>query len=226
MQAIDELLEKIFAPTERDSQTLIGPSGLGNPCDVCLALELAVTLGHEQPDPGANLPTWIGTAMHSYIEMRLAQETNLLLEHRVTVGEIAGYGTIKGTADVYHRDVQLIVDWKGSSKAKIRGYKFGGIPTNHEYQRALYGLGARNAGLEVELVANVYIPRDGFRLSEVWYDVKPYDEGLAHAALQRAETIWTEYVLPNRIDLLGSDDDCFACNSFTGEVVLNGNRRV
>jgi hypothetical protein len=166
----------------------------------------------------ATLPTWIGTAMHEKLERLIAQHVGslgtCLLEHRTVCGEIAGYGRISGNVDLFHVPTGTVVDWKGSKKDKIRDYKMNGSGQQYRVQRNLYGLGLHAEGYDVRSVANFYIPRDGFSLSEIYYEVEPFDPDIALRALARATTIWN-MVLAGELPDLGSDPECFHCNSLT-----------
>ncbi|MBB4667077.1 hypothetical protein BKA24_001786 [Microbacterium marinum] len=112
-------ISMINAETERDRQTQIGASSFSNPCDNCLAAELA---GHKRFNEFAERPYLgraLGTLLHNGLEGRqhIAQALHpgAEMEQRVTCAVIPGYGEIPG-----HFDARLtnksILDWKGSKR--------------------------------------------------------------------------------------------------------------
>lgn len=218
---IRTLLGTAFGPTDRDVQVSIGPSGVGDPCDYCVAKLMAGRLTGAPPPDQGSLATWIGTAIHKYLELRLTGESapkhleplKLVAERKVLCGYIEGYGEIYGSTDVYTPlEGGGIIDWKGTKRELIKKYKLHGVPTTYGYQRATYGKGFVDAGEPVSWVANVFIPRDGWRFSDCWWDIQPFNYNDAVDALKRAEIIWNDYVVPGNIEELGSDDDCWNCN--------------
>lgn len=112
----------IHAETERDRQQVIGASSLSNPCDVCLAADLAgVDRGvnfADRPFLGRDL----GTLFHAGLNERLPIAQQIYpgaeSEQAVECCIIDGYGAVPG-----HYDLQPtawhIVDWKGSLRKKI-----------------------------------------------------------------------------------------------------------
>jgi len=243
-RAIRRLLGAAFGPTRRDRQVAIGPSGVGDPCDYCVARLMAARLTGAVSSDGGSLATWIGSAIHEYLEHRLtgpdappelADMGLIAEEHGVVCGYIEGYGEIKGSPDLYVTLDNLLIDWKGTKKDKIKKYKLHGVPMVYDYQKHLYAKGENDNGRKVEWVANVFIPRDGFSYNDCWWDITPYDPQAALNALRRAEVIWNDYVVPGEIEELASDDDCWTCNmsefmklNQEGLVILNngeeGNR--
>jgi hypothetical protein len=231
---VDMILGAVMAPTARDGQLKIGPSSLGDPCDFCVGREMSRMLpgGSPSTDSG-NLATWIGTAIHEKIERttvglqwdRIGWQPEM---KRLLCGHVEGYGDVHGTTDGYSEEFATLVDYKGSTKAKIKKYRYsGGIPEVYNYQRHLYGLGVLNAGMPMRWVANIFFPRDAWRWQDVWVDIVPFDPDAGKAAIQRAQTIWDDFVRPGRITELGSDDDCFTCMvapflSTDVEVLFNG----
>lgn len=221
----------IAQPSDRSYQVKIGPSGLGDPCDYCVAATMAQQLDPTRATPSkGNLAAWNGTAIHKYLELLFIGEKWDAIGFRrempkLYIGTIPGYGKIVGTADAYGEEHETVVDYKTSTLAKIRGYKTKGIPQSHDYQRDMYGRGTELKGLPVKYVANLYIPRDGFNFSDMWYDIALYDPNKADRAITRATTIFNDYVLADKIDELGVDDSCFPCNSF-GHVPASPKVRV
>lgn len=148
-----ELLDVIGqaqASAPRSQQRVIGPSGLGNPCDRCLARALA-----QVPEPGpTSWKTTVGTAVHAWLAeafdaanaeagQRAAaalealgqppaaaflspglgrDEVRWLTETRVSVGDVDGL-EVKGTADLYDRLTATVIDWKTSTPKRLAGFR-------------------------------------------------------------------------------------------------------
>lgn len=215
---INMVIADIAQPDDRSKQVKIGPSGLGDPCDHCVAEQMARQLHPEKYVPDEpNLRALTGTAWHLFLEKRfVGPKWDAIGHHRemkkLKVGSIEDYGEIVGTADAYSEEYATVLDWKTASKANIQKYKRNGLSQTYEYQRHIYGRGVQNAGLPIKFVGNVFIPPDGYFLSDIWYDVVEYDPTKADRALARASVIFHDYVLTDKIDDLGSDEDCFTCN--------------
>lgn len=222
-ELIDMMTSKIRNPSKRDMQIKIGPSGIGDPCDHCVAELMNVKHQrdkgrHVAPVLSGNLAAWNGTAIHFFLEHLFVgvEWDSIGYEHesRMYIGNIPGYGDITGSADAYSSKHATVVDFKTSTLAKIRSYKLHGVGQTYDCQRQLYGRGKELQGKPIEYVVNLYIPRDGNSFNDIWASYALYDPDLAERALRRAATIWNEYVLTDNIDELGSDDDCFTCNRF------------
>lgn len=120
------VMSMIKLRTDRDKQVTIGPSELGG-CPYCLAQRMYLKL-----HPKNNLATlnpywmgsWIGTAVHEHMES-IEKDNNLnashyslkpledaLIETKVDIFEVPGYGWIRGSIDLLLTDLR-IVDWKG-----------------------------------------------------------------------------------------------------------------
>lgn len=226
-QLISMMLEDLLYPSARTQQKEIGPSGLGNPCDHCLAEDMQKILpGHvvRRDEPG--LAAIIGTGLHYYMEGLLIGERWDDIRYQSELSglhcaDIDNYGPIYGTADAYA--LSTVVDFKFSGVKRITHYKNDGIPIDYAYQRQFYGRGVRNLGLPVRQVANLFIPRDSNDPKKIWWDVVDYDENMCIAAERRANTIWNEFVLAGKADELGSDDDCYTCNNIfpDGELIFD-----
>jgi hypothetical protein len=216
----NQLKEYVFAPDSRSQQVKIGPSGIGDACDKCVAETMALMLPDVQhiPTPGG-LKAFFGTGLHLLMEERvqefaMSQKTGLkiLAESKFDVGEIPGYGMIRGTTDCLYETT--VFDWKTSDRPKIAKYRLKGVPKNYSYQAQMYGLGASLAGHKVEWCSLVFFPRDSNDVRDIWQYVEPFNPALAHRALARATRIWDEFVTQGRIDELDSDLDCWRCKGF------------
>ena len=201
-----ELIEQITRPTARDKQRNIGPSELGNPCPKCVGRALA----GERAQQSFSLYPWIGTAGHYYLEDHVFPDAEH--ELKLLVGEIEGYGEIRGTTDMYRPDAKDVVDWKFVGLKKLKTYRINGAPTQYRYQAMLYGRGCELSGREVETVRIAFIPRDSGDVRDIWVHEEAYQPEMAERALERGKFIF-DYVQENGWDSLESDDDCYVCNN-------------
>lgn len=198
------VIQEITKGTERDRQIRVGPSSVGNPCPRCLGRELA----GEKEEREFSLFPWLGTAMHSYLETSTFPEARH--EFKVEVGEIPGYGMIKGSIDLYMEGI--VGDWKLVGLKKIKSYRVAGIPEVYRYQTQLYARGCELAGLPVDSVAVIFIPRDSGNVRDIWVHEEDYQPEMAEAALARAGRV-LEIVQTDGWENLPSHDDCYNCNS-------------
>jgi len=215
-------LDILKGKSKRDKQTKIGPSGIGNPCDYCLAASLKG--GQYQSGPwwlGAKL----GTAMHMYLENEINKnidtptrpELNALkdasTEQRLFIHNLPGYGNIYGNSDLRLTTGNLI-DWKSSTKDKIKRYKLDGIPTQYIIQQNLYAYGWNliEPGA-VEVCSLVFVARDGSGDNDIWVHSFDYSPDIAEGALNRLTKVWEFLQSGGDIDTLDSHDECFTCQN-------------
>lgn len=216
-------LALLKSKTQRDKQTKIGPSGIGNPCDYCVALALT---GHGQYREN---PWWlgarVGTAVHSLMEYEVGKhvdtprspEFNALkdaaTEERLFITNIEGYGNIYGNADLTLTTGNLI-DWKTTKKDTVKKYKLDGVPPAYVVQQSLYAYGWNQ--LEPGLITTcslVFISRDGSGDADVWVYSWEYDEQVAVDALNRLRGLWEFLQNGGDIDTLESHEACFYCQN-------------
>jgi hypothetical protein len=198
-----DVIKEITKGTERDKQSRVGPSQLGNPCPKCLGRALA----GESREQEFSLYPWLGTAVHYYMEHHTFPEAQH--ELKLYVGDVEGYGPIKGTTDMY-RD-GTVVDWKIVGKKKIGEYRSRGVKIQYRYQAQLYARGCELAGLPVEDVSIVFIPRDGGDVKDIFIFSEKYDPAQAEKVLDRAAKIYAR-VQESGWEDLPSDPDCWECN--------------
>ena len=136
------MIEEITKPTERDGQKKVGPSEIGNPCAKCLGRGLM----NERAEQSFSLYPWIGTAVHFFMEHNTFP--NCRHELKLFVGEIPGYGEIKGTTDMAMQEADgtwTVVDWKIVGLKKLKSYRVNGVSQQYRYQAMTYA-----KGLELE----------------------------------------------------------------------------
>lgn len=190
------IIEDAIANQPRSLQKIIGPSEIGHPCARRIGYKL---LGAPDLNPNQGVPwkPFIGTAVHSQNEgifdhWNLAHAGDagmerFLMEHRVNVGEIGGQA-IWGSSDLYDRVTCTVVDWKIVGPAPLKNYRSKGPGDQYRSQAHLYGRGFERAGLPVDHVMIVFLPRnDELHKTYVWHE--PYDEQIALQALARANGI-------------------------------------
>ena len=220
------LKAQIMAPDSRSRQTKVGPSDIGDACDRCLAYKMALRLPGAQPkrDEGG-LKAFFGTGLHRVMEERLqevamGEKTGLkiLSESKFDIGEIPGYGIIRGTTDALL--YTSIFDWKTTDRPKLAKYRTKGVPQNYRYQMHMYGLGAHLAGHTVEWCNLIFFPRDSNDWRDIWQYVEPFNPDMARRAMRRAETIWNDWVLTGRMAELASADDCWTCRKTGGHMEI------
>lgn len=215
-------------PSERDKQSTIGPSNMANPCNRCLAFEMAGT-----PIPGREtLFAWNGTSTHLHVEQRIgdlqqreqvAQSIafakqffdGALTEVKVFVVEIPGYGKIHGHIDLLTDT--LVVDWKTIGMKKLAEWKkklaLGAIPLDlQKYisQLTLYIGAARRLGYNVETGVLAFLPRDAITPEEFWTYPVVYSEQNEQTLIERVEKIYA-WVKAGRHDEIAADPDCYTC---------------
>ena len=189
--------------SDRDKQRLVGPSSLGG-CAYCLGLDM---LGQKEQSFG-----WyprLGTAFHYWAE----HHNNIpgaVTEMKVTVGEIEGYGTIKGTMDLYLPHRKCIVDYKLVGKNTRQTAMVDGPSTQYRGQQHLYCKGAIAEGFDVERFAIAYIPRDSATLKDMYVYTERYNPEFADKTLDRARKVW-KYASSGRVEELPSDSECYPC---------------
>lgn len=188
-----ELLEAItnhITKHPRSAQKAIGPSEVGQACGRRLAYKM---LGHEERERETPwLPT-IGTAVHAWLEEALDRENQRWIEscgqpryyteRRVNTGEY-GDVAVTGSADAYDRVTATVIDWKIVGPTTLKKYRSKGPGSQYRTQAHLYGRGFSRAGLPVERVMIVFLPRNG-KLEDAYIWHEPYDETVATEALQR-----------------------------------------
>lgn len=204
--------------SSRDNQVLLGPSDLCNPCDHCLGKKFARSLNlleteKREGTQGFSLAAWVGTAIHKKMEEDLILgDDEAQKEGSFVIGEIPGYGIIKGHVDLL-MDSCVITDYKTVYMSKLKIIKFRGVPEEHVIQAMLYGLGVKNSGLNPRWVSLVYIPRDSNNVEDVWETAGRWRQDVAEEAFARAVKIH-EIVRNGGAMSLPSQENCVPCTRF------------
>ena len=193
--------------------------------------------------PGENEKTPIapllGTAFHLLCEKRshdMEQESEVLVEQPVHVGDVGGYGPIKGTLDRFDIGAGEVMDWKLVSLKKRDAFKrlyrksqrdgfdaivedYGAAQFLQYYiQLCLYGKGMEDQGYDVNNVTLLLLPRDAaihVVESELTALSMPYDRDLAIYALGRAGLIYKKAKeSDDLITTLDNATECFYCSKY------------
>lgn len=159
--ALREIIYTGATTSDRSLQTTVGPSEIGTDCDRQLAYRIAETPPvNLDSDP---LPSIVGTGFHLHMEKIFSR-----LDRRRWLVEVpVEYRGIRGTCDLYDRRRRLVIDWKSTSKGKLRRLRNDGPPIRAQVQIQIYAQALIALGEDPQRVALVYVPRDG-GLDDLW----------------------------------------------------------
>ena len=223
---IKELTIGLFnQKSDRDKQHKVGASNISDPCTRHLAHAL---MGTPQPDQKYYLGGKIGTAIHSFIESAIANSddslfTDALIESKITLGEIDGYGIVSSKPDLILPSVRHLIDWKTSSRPKVKklqnfvdGIKHDSASeyTLQKYtgQMQLYAWGSNNAGVPIDNTTLVFINRDGTSDNDFWTFTVDYDESFAVALWNRVSNLWAELEDGAHPESYAPHAECYKCS--------------
>jgi hypothetical protein len=211
--------------SERDKQRKVGASQISDPCTRHLAHALVQT---EQEVQKYWMGGKIGTAIHGFIEGAIANSGDVLLagavvEQKIRLGVLDGYGTISSKPDLVLPGSQHLIDWKTSSRAKIKklqnfvaGLKHDSASeyTLRKYigQAQLYAWGLNQGGTKIDKVTLVFINRDGTYDNDIWTFSVDYDEEFALQLWTRLETLWSELQDGAHPESYAPHPDCYKCS--------------
>ena len=224
-------VSNVFAPTERDKQTAIGVSEIGDDCERCIADKL-LEIPHDTENTGTPLAPFLGTAFHAFAESRTQNNPNILVEKRVQVCDLEDYGRISGSVDRFDIAAATVLDWKLLSRKKISAFqksvkwedgmpRFANTTAGSQFrkyyiQTMLYGYGLTQLGHEVAHCSIIALPRDCSvevvpdSISEFSF---PWRQDVALAAIERLQNIWERARShSDRVDGLQSSPLCWYCS--------------
>lgn len=221
-------LRLLREPTERDKQTFIGASSFGSPCSYCISSELK---GLKEKGPNRYwLGGVIGTAVHNLLEERAREMlSNVIIEKKIYLGTLEGYGEIYSKPDLVTLDDRRVIDWKTSTREKIKWYKEARDvdPSPRELSKVTdarftlqkylgqimsYARGLWLAGIEVDVLTLTFICRDGLTDNDIWSVDFDYDPEYADKVWNRLVSIW-EYVRDGKdIEEIPSHLNCYSCS--------------
>lgn len=222
------VLGLLKAPSDRDKQRKIGPSLYASPCTRCVGQYLYDPI---KQDSKYWLGAKIGTAIHNLLEDYAGGlEINALIEQKVQLGTLEGYGTLAGSADLVLPDKRMVVDYKTTDRDKLKAIKraYESEPSEYDlstvnaarYKLQTYAgqMGQYARGLElhhdtpIDKLGIVFINRDGKTDADVWAMTIDYDRDYAQKVWERLESIW-KHVQEHGVDGLDSHPLCWPCNN-------------
>jgi hypothetical protein len=167
----------------RSMQKTIGPSELGDPCERKIAYRLAgIPEVNDWMDP---LPAIVGTAIHTWMESAVSQFQKIHhMDRWATEVTVHPDRNVVGHADLYDSELQAVIDYKTVSPSKLKDWKAHGPSEQYKDQVNLYARGCINAGLPVQFVCLVAIPRSGW-LSDIRVWLERAEPDRAQRALDR-----------------------------------------
>ena len=153
---------------------------------------------------------------------------NPIIEQKIVLGELDGYGLITSKPDLYVPSAKWLVDLKTTQLKKLKDYRkaynteeaeheFATLTaarfTMHKYlgQLMSYGRGLVLEGYEVERMTMVFIPRDGKKLSDIEAFDFWYDQEYADRVWERLEALWQYIAEGGDVTQLTSAPGCFPC---------------
>ena len=173
-----------FASTQpRSLQAHLGPSEIGQVCNLRLWYRLQGTPIVNMPDP---LKSLFGVAFHAWMAEHMLKldggSHRYLIEHQVR------YRGISGSLDLHDRYRRRCWDWKTTSLDRIKQYRADGVPNNYLVQINIYGQGLLAEGEQVDDLILAFIPRDG-KLSDAWLHAMTPDKALADESIDRYDRL-------------------------------------
>lgn len=182
-----ELIYEGAATQPRSLQRVIGMSEVGGECDREIAYKIAGNTPTQfDDDPMASI---VGTGIHLVLADMFrrmdAGRGRWLIEQKVS------YQGIPGSCDAYDRRKKLLIDWKSTSKGKIRRIRAGGPPRRYIIQAQLYAAALREIGEDPQQIGIVYLARDG-DLNDLFVWPVPVDKTVADNAIKRMRGIEKE----------------------------------
>ena len=225
-KAVEEMMINLFLQeSDRDKQWKVGASQIADPCTRHLAHALMNT--EKQPQKywlGAK----IGTALHGYIESAIGKSDDIrlagaLVERKIELGTIPGYGSISSSPDLVLVDSGLLVDHKSTTRTKIKKIKnyVDGIrhDIDTEYtikkylgQMNLYAWGRnKNYGDNIDQLAIDFVNRDGTNEKDFYCLLVDYDEEFAVALWTRLQNLWNELQEGSHPESYAPTEGCYMC---------------
>lgn len=213
--------------SDRDKQRLIGASDFSDPCSYHLAKKLT---GTDEDVQKYWLGAKIGTGVHSVLEdaiekadlTEMPELAGALVERKITLGELPGYGVIKSKPDLAMVEGSHLVDWKTTLRAKSRKmqrvlFEDANLPdmqyTLEKYyaQTQIYAWGLNKEGIEIDGISVVFVNRDGTTEDDVWTWSFDYKPDYAQKAWDRLVTIWESIGMGFELDKFERHPECFKC---------------
>jgi hypothetical protein len=216
------IIEDSIVNAPRSLQKRIGPSEIGTECTRCLILKLG---GVEEIRDVAWL-TWVGSAVHAYLENTFATQNEtlgfqrFLIEERVHVGDVNDV-PITGKMDLFDLFTAGLTDWKIVGKSTLDKVKRKSVPPVYRAQSHLYASGSDRRGLNVHNVRIAFLPRNAPSLDHAFIFEEPYSPAIAEAAIKRADFIAREiamYGLDVVLETAPAHQGEYSCSHYPSDV--------
>ncbi|OLT33695.1 hypothetical protein BJF84_21410 [Rhodococcus sp. CUA-806] len=159
--AVNGIWDLADAEHERSTQTEIGVSEIGQ-CERRAGYRIS---GTPKTDPvSPSRPALLGTWIHEKVLPLIAELFGGDVEVTVTVDGVLGHSDLIRPVS---GAVEVIVDLKTCTQAKISKVRAYGPPRGHKWQTNLYAEARRQAGANVAMIGLVYLDR-ALGDTEVW----------------------------------------------------------
>lgn len=222
------VLTAITRKSSRSSQKSLGPSELGERCELCLGEKILIVqrgTSRESVRRRFSLAAWVGTAIHEKLDRQMAAlEGEVFTERELTleIADIPGLKTVWGHCDCYVPEYEEVIDYKTKLDKEAvdtllnqeeltwtDGMTFPRLEKMWD-QTMLYGLGAERSGRPVEAVSLVVLPRYSDDLDAIKTITRGYDRERALGVIKRVARI-AEGVRLSGLTGLEMGSDCFDC---------------
>lgn len=166
----------------RNHQVLMGPSEIGDDCDRRLGYRLA-----QVPPINTDYDKWpatVGTATHTWLEsgFRAWMKAHPDGDEWLTETTLQVTEFMVGHSDLYWN--KTVIDWKTAGPDVMKKVRAHGPPDKYKVQAQVYGYGFEQAGVAVERVALVFLPRAGW-LRDMFVWTEMYNRQFAELAINR-----------------------------------------
>lgn len=178
----------------RSTQTALGPSSAGNPCDRALVGLMSGFEGGPDDNPWL---AGVGTAVHFMLAEMLDEENRKagkqvwLVEQHLPIKPPA---IPAGSGDAFHIESGTVIDWKILGKTSLDDISKNGPSELYRTQLHIYGLGYAQLGYQVNDVVLAALPRNAnpnlpFLYESVFWK-EAFDLNLAVDAVNRVEKLY------------------------------------
>lgn len=183
-----EIFRQYTTMRGRSTQTTLGPSQVGTPCDRRLAMHL---MEMKPVNPGGDgWAAFEGTCVHVGLEEMMtwadANSGRFATEVRVT---FPNKNVPHGTLDLLDRVLCMVDDHKVQGQFAADKLRREGPSPEYRIQLHVYAFGASIRGEKITHVGLISWPRDKPNLDNLYVWTEPYDPAIAREALARVDGI-------------------------------------
>lgn len=186
-----EIFYQYTSRQARSTQSHLGPSEIGTPCD----RRIAMSLMRVPPcNPGGdNWASFAGIQIHAGLADMLVWSSGNTGRYAVEQSlTLPSPHVPKGTTDLIDRILLMVGDHKNMGSSSLSRLRREGPSQTHRVQLHTYGYGAELAGERIEHVAIIAWPREAASLKGLHVWTEPYDRQVALDALARVDRIADE----------------------------------